>query len=157
MGVDNIDRTAATKHGVIVMNTPGGNTRAAAELTMSLLANLLRQVPAAHASMRAGKWERKAFMGTEMNGKTLGLFGLGSIGGAVARYAKAFGMRVVGFGEAGCAPATASCAAASPSPLWAASASPLRGGLENICTPLATTPRHFPVQPPRAATPQTRA
>lgn len=99
VGVDNIDRDAATKHGVIVMNTPGGNTRAAAELTMSLLANLLRQVPAAHASMRAVKWERKAFMGTEMGGKTLGLFGLGSIGGAVARYATAFGMRVIGFGE----------------------------------------------------------
>lgn len=99
VGVDNIDRVAATRHGVIVMNTPGGNTRAAAELTISLLASMLRQVPAAHISMREGKWERKAFTGTEMNGKVLGVIGLGSIGGAVARYAQAFGMKVLGFGE----------------------------------------------------------
>ncbi len=99
VGVDNIDRSAATRHGVIVMNTPGGNTRAAAELTISLLASMLRQVPAAHISMREGKWERKAFTGTEMNGKVLGVIGLGSIGGAVARYAQAFGMKVLGFGE----------------------------------------------------------
>lgn len=100
VGVDNINREAATRKGVIVMNTPGGNTRAAAELTVSLMASMMRQVPMAHMSMAAGKWERKAFMGTEMNGKVLGIIGIGSIGGLVAKYAQAFGMTVVAFDPA---------------------------------------------------------
>jgi D-3-phosphoglycerate dehydrogenase / 2-oxoglutarate reductase len=99
VGVDNIDLAAATKNGTLVMNTPGGNTRAAAELTMSLLMSLLRQVPSAHASMKAGRWDRKSFTGTEMKGKTLGIVGVGSIGQQVASWATALGMTAVGFGE----------------------------------------------------------
>ena len=97
--MDNIDLAAATKNGTLVMNTPGGNTRAAAELTMSLLMSLLRQVPNAHASMKAGRWDRKSFMGTEMNGKTIGIIGVGSIGQQVAAWSKALGMKAVGYGE----------------------------------------------------------
>ena len=100
--MDNIDLPAATHNGTLVMNTPGGNTRAAAELTMSLMMSMLRQVPSAHASMKAGRWDRKAFMGTEVNGKTLGVVGVGSIGQQVAAWSAAMGMTVVGYGE--CAP-----------------------------------------------------
>src|SRR5512136_275616 len=97
VGVDNVDVEAATQRGVVVMNTPGGNTVSTAELSFAMILNLARKVPQAHASMASGKWDRKSFSGTELSGKTLGVLGLGRIGGEVARRAVAFGMRVLGY------------------------------------------------------------
>src|SRR5690606_38312452 len=97
VGVDNIDLAAATEKGIAVLNAPSGNTISAAELTMALLLSLVRRVPAADRSMKAGEWDRKSFTGVELYGKTLGLVGAGRIGGAVARRARAFGMRVVAY------------------------------------------------------------
>ncbi|HNQ88860.1 MAG TPA: phosphoglycerate dehydrogenase [Verrucomicrobiota bacterium] len=97
VGVDNVDVEAATQRGVVVMNTPGGNTISTAELTFSMLMALARRIPLAHTSMHAGEWNRKAFQGTELYGKTLGILGLGRIGGEVARRAVAFGMRVLAY------------------------------------------------------------
>ncbi|HVV01916.1 MAG TPA: phosphoglycerate dehydrogenase [Verrucomicrobiae bacterium] len=97
VGVDNVDVAAATQHGVVVMNTPGGNTITTAELTFTMLLNLARKVPQAHASMVAGKWDRKLFSGVEVCGKTLGVLGMGRIGTEVAKRALAFGMRVLGY------------------------------------------------------------
>ncbi|MBL4641803.1 MAG: hypothetical protein JKX86_08285 [Verrucomicrobiales bacterium] len=97
VGVDNIDIEAATQNGVIVMNTPGGNTIATCELTFSMMMALARNIPQAHGSMAAGEWNRKAFKGVELYGKTLGVLGMGRIGGEVARRAVAFGMRVLAF------------------------------------------------------------
>src|SRR5581483_2761440 len=84
VGVDNIDLAAASKQGVIVMNVPGGNTVSAAEHTVSLIMALAHNVAAADASMKAGKWDRKKFMGSELVGKRLGLVGLGRVGREVA-------------------------------------------------------------------------
>jgi len=97
VGVDNVDVEAATQRGVVVMNTPGGNTVTTAELTFFMLGSLARKIPAAHASMVAGKWDRKLFQGTELQGKTLGVLGAGRIGTEVAKRALAFGMRVVAY------------------------------------------------------------
>jgi D-3-phosphoglycerate dehydrogenase len=97
VGVDNVDVEAATQHGVVVMNTPGGNTVSTAELSFAMILNLARKVPQAYASMTAGKWDRKQFQGIELMGKTLGVLGLGRIGSEVARRALAFGMNVVGY------------------------------------------------------------
>jgi len=97
VGVDNIDVEAATARGVVVMNTPGGNTITTAELSFAMILNLARKVPQAHASMSAGKWDRKAFSGVELCGKTLGVLGMGRIGGEVAKRALAFGMNVVAY------------------------------------------------------------
>ena len=97
VGVDNVDVEAATASGVVVMNTPGGNTITTAELSFAMLLNLARKVPQAHATMVAGKWDRKVFQGVELAGKTLGVLGMGRIGGEVARRAAAFGMRVVAY------------------------------------------------------------
>ncbi len=97
VGVDNIDIEAATQNGVIVMNTPGGNTTATCELTFSMMMALARNIPQAHGSMSTGEWNRKAFKGVELYGKTLGILGMGRIGGEVARRAIAFGMRVMAF------------------------------------------------------------
>src|SRR5215467_479954 len=97
VGVDNINVDAATQHGVVVMNTPGGNTISTAELSFTMLLNLARKVPQAHASMSAGKWDRKQFQGIELSGKTLGVLGMGRIGTEVAKRALVFGMRVVGY------------------------------------------------------------
>src|SRR5512137_894664 len=97
VGVDNVDVNAATEHGVVVMNTPGGNTISTAELSFAMLLSLARKVPQAHGSMTAGRWDRKQFQGTELAGKTLGVLGLGRIGSEVARRALAFGMSVVGY------------------------------------------------------------
>src|SRR2546423_4356860 len=80
VGVDNVDVEAATEHGVVVMNTPGGNTISTAELSFAMLLCLARKVPQAYASMIAGKWDRKQFQGVELLGKTLGVLGLGRIG-----------------------------------------------------------------------------
>jgi D-3-phosphoglycerate dehydrogenase len=97
VGVDNIDVSAATRAGIVVMNTPGGNTISTAEHTLALLLALARNVPDAHASLKAGKWDRNRFTGTQLEGKTLGIIGLGRVGQAVARRALGFGMSVVGF------------------------------------------------------------
>lgn len=97
VGVDNIDVDAATELGVAVLNAPSGNTISAAELTLALLLALVRKVPAADRSMRAGEWDRKSFSGVELYGKILGLIGAGRIGTEVARRARAFGMRVIAF------------------------------------------------------------
>ncbi len=97
VGVDNVDVEAATERGVIVMNTPSGNTVATAELTFTHVLCGARPVPQAAASMRAGKWDRKSFSGVELFRKTLGIVGLGRIGGEVAKRAQAFGMRVLAF------------------------------------------------------------
>ncbi|HVQ38679.1 MAG TPA: hydroxyacid dehydrogenase, partial [Pyrinomonadaceae bacterium] len=97
VGVDNIDVPAATARGIVVMNAPDGNTITTAEHTMALLIALARRVPQANSSLRAGKWERKKFIGVELQGKTLGVLGLGRIGRTVASRAHAFGMNIVAF------------------------------------------------------------
>src|SRR5215467_4476590 len=96
VGVDNIDLDEATRRGVLVMSTPGGNAVSVAEHTFALLLALVRQVPKLDAAMREGRWE-KSSSGAEVRGKTLGLFGLGRIGSEVARRAVAFDMRVLAF------------------------------------------------------------
>lgn len=96
-GVDTIDVEAATRRGIVVMNTPGGNTVSAAEHTVALLFALSRHVAAADASMRMGKWDRNKYMGTQLTGKTLGVIGLGRIGREVAHRAIGLGMAVVAF------------------------------------------------------------
>jgi D-3-phosphoglycerate dehydrogenase len=97
VGVDNVDVEAATQRGVVVMNTPGGNTVTTAELSFAMLLALARKVPQAHTSMATGKWDRKLFQGTELLGKTLGVLGMGRIGSEVAKRALAFGMRVIAY------------------------------------------------------------
>ncbi|HEX3856178.1 MAG TPA: phosphoglycerate dehydrogenase [Verrucomicrobiae bacterium] len=97
VGVDNVDIEAATQHGTVVMNTPGGNTVTTAELSFAMLLSLARKVPQAHATMVAGKWDRKLFQGVELAGKTLGVLGMGRIGTEVAKRAIAFGMKVVAY------------------------------------------------------------
>ncbi len=97
VGVDNVDVEAATQRGIVVMNTPSGNTISTAELTFSMLMALARKIPQAHASMKAGEWNRKAFSGVELYNKTLGILGMGRIGTEVARRAIAFGMRVLAY------------------------------------------------------------
>jgi len=97
VGVDNVDVEAATQHGVVVMNTPGGNTITTAELSFAMLLSLARKIPQAHATMAAGKWDRKQFQGVELFGKTLGVLGMGRIGGEVAKRALAFGMKVLAY------------------------------------------------------------
>jgi D-3-phosphoglycerate dehydrogenase len=96
VGVDNIDADAATRRGIVVMNTPGANAVAVAELTIGLMLALARKVPAANASMHAGKWEKKSLQGAELKGKTLGILGLGRVGLEVARRARAFGLEIIG-------------------------------------------------------------
>jgi D-3-phosphoglycerate dehydrogenase len=97
IGVDNIDVEEATKRGIVVMNTPGGNNIAAAEHTLSLLLALARYVPQATASLKAGKWERERFTGTEVCNKVLGIIGLGNIGALVAERAQGLKMKVLAF------------------------------------------------------------
>jgi D-3-phosphoglycerate dehydrogenase len=97
VGVDNVDVEAATSHGVVVMNTPAGNTIATAELTFTHILCGARPVPQAAGSMKAGQWDRKSFSGIELFRKTLGIVGLGRIGGEVAKRAQSFGMRVLAY------------------------------------------------------------
>ena len=97
VGVDNIDTEAATRRGIVVMNTPGANAVAVAELTLGLMIAMCRKIPSANATMHAGKWEKKSLQGTELRGKTLGIVGLGRIGLEVARRARAFGMDLIGY------------------------------------------------------------
>ncbi|MBF0619261.1 MAG: phosphoglycerate dehydrogenase [Candidatus Omnitrophica bacterium] len=94
VGLDNVDLKAATKKGIIAMNTPGGNTTSTAEHAFSLIMALARNIPQAHGSMKAGKWERGKFQGVELYGKTLGVIGLGRIGSTVAKFAQGFGMNI---------------------------------------------------------------
>src|ERR671939_293347 len=97
IGVDNIDVDAATQRGIVVMNTPFGNSVTTAEHAISLMLALARQIPAADRSTRAGRWEKSRFMGTELMGKTLGLIGCGNIGSIVADRAQGLKMRVIAF------------------------------------------------------------
>ena len=97
VGTDNIDKVAAARLGIVVMNTPAGNTVSTAEHTMALLLGLSRKVAPAHASLKAGAWDRKKFKGSQVFGKKLGVVGLGRIGQEVSSRAAAFGMEVVGF------------------------------------------------------------
>ena len=97
VGVDNVDVDAATRRGVVVMNTPGGNTVSTAEHAFSLLVSIARNIPQADASIKAGKWDRKSFEGVELHGKTIGIFGMGRIGTEIARRVIAFGMRAVAY------------------------------------------------------------
>jgi len=94
-GIDNIDVEAAKEKGVKVLNTPEAPAIAVAELTMGLLLSLARQIPRADSSMKEGRWAKKEFRGWQLNGKTLGVVGLGHIGEKVARLAKAFGMKIL--------------------------------------------------------------
>jgi len=97
VGLDNVDLPAATKKGIVAMNTPAGNTTSTAEHTMSMILALTRNIPQAHASLKSGKWERAKFMGVELSGKTIGIVGLGRIGSAVARMARSFGMKIIAY------------------------------------------------------------
>jgi D-3-phosphoglycerate dehydrogenase len=97
IGVDNVDLAAASKRGVVVMNTPFGNSITTAEHTIALMMALVRQIPEANASTQAGRWEKSRFMGTEVTGKTLGVIGAGNIGSIVANRAQGLGMRVVAY------------------------------------------------------------
>ena len=97
VGVDNVDVDAATRRGIIVMNTPAGNTISTAEHAFSLLVSIARSIPQADASVKAGRWDRKSFEGVELNGKTLGILGMGRIGSEIARRAIAFGMRPIAY------------------------------------------------------------
>jgi D-3-phosphoglycerate dehydrogenase / 2-oxoglutarate reductase len=94
-GVDNVDMEAATNRGIVVMNTPGGNSISVAEHAMGLMLSIARLLPQAHSSTKEGKWEKKLFLGHELNGKTLGIIGFGKIGMEVAKRAKSFMMEIL--------------------------------------------------------------
>lgn len=96
-GLDNVDKAAASKKGIVVMNTPGGNTITTAEHTIAMLFSVARLIPQATASMKAGKWEKKKFMGVELYHKTLGIVGLGNIGSQVAKRAQGIEMNVIAY------------------------------------------------------------
>jgi len=97
VGLDNVDVSAASKKGIIVVNAPAGNTISTAEHTMSMILALSRNIPQAYSSMREGKWDRKKFMGSEVYNKVLGIVGVGRIGAEVARRAASFKMKVIGY------------------------------------------------------------
>ena len=96
-GVDNIDVPAATSKGVLVVNTPGGNTISTGELALTHILALARNIPQATASLKAGRWDRSKYTGTELQGKTLGIFGVGRIGREVAKWCRGFGMTTIGY------------------------------------------------------------
>ncbi len=96
-GLDNVDKASASKKGIVVMNTPGGNTITTAEHSIALLFSVARLIPQATASMKAGKWEKKKFMGVELFNKTLGIIGLGNIGNQVAKKAQGLEMTVIAY------------------------------------------------------------
>jgi len=97
VGVDNVDVPEATRKGIVVMNTPGGNTVSAAEHTMALMLSMSRNVVPACNSLKSGAWDRKKYMGNQLNGKVLGVIGLGKIGMAVAKMANGFNMKILGY------------------------------------------------------------
>lgn len=97
VGVDNVEIPAATKRGIVVVNAPDGNTISTAEHTFAMMSSLMRHIPQAYASIKKGEWKRSAFVGTELNGKNLGIVGMGRIGAEITKRAKAFGMNVFAF------------------------------------------------------------
>jgi len=97
VGVDNVDIPTATQRGVLVMNTPGGNTLSAAEHTCALIASMARHIPQACASLKSGAWDRKLYSGNELYGKTLAILGLGRIGKEVALRMQSYGMKTIGY------------------------------------------------------------
>ena len=97
VGVDNIDIPAATARGIIVINSPGGNTIAATEHTMAMMLAMSRNIPVANETMHKGEWNRKKYVGVELRGKTLGVIGMGRIGSGVAKRAQAFEMNVIAY------------------------------------------------------------
>jgi len=97
VGVDNVDIPTATRHGIVVMNAPDGNTISTAELTIALMMAVSRQLAAATASLKGGQWDRKTFMGSQLSGKTIGVIGLGRVGSAVARRCLGLEMKVIGY------------------------------------------------------------
>lgn len=97
VGVDNIDVPAATQRGVVVINAPDGNTVSTAEFTFAMMMTMARKIPQAYASIQRGEWDRKTFVGVELNNKVLGIIGLGRIGAEVATRAQAFGMKVMAY------------------------------------------------------------
>ena len=97
VGVDNVDVPAATEKGILVMNTPAANTLSAAEHTCAMIMSLARNIPQAHMSMHKGEWKRSKFTGIELNGKTLGIIGVGRVGSEVARRLKHFNMDFLGY------------------------------------------------------------
>src|SRR6476469_3746345 len=97
VGLDNVDVDACTARGILVINAPTANIMSATEHTMAMLLALCRNIPEAHASVKRGEWNRSKFMGIELNGKTLGIVGLGRIGTRVTVRARAFGMRVIAY------------------------------------------------------------
>ncbi len=96
-GLDNVDKAAATAAGIVVMNTPGGNTVTTAELTFAMLLAMSRHIPQSFLSIKEGKWEKSRFQGTEVYGKTLGIIGMGNIGQVLYNRAKCFGMNPIGY------------------------------------------------------------
>lgn len=96
-GVDNIDVRSATNKGILVVNTPGGNTISTGELALSHILALARNIPQATASLKAGRWDRALYTGTELSGKTLGVIGVGKIGREVAKWCRGFGMATIGY------------------------------------------------------------
>jgi D-3-phosphoglycerate dehydrogenase len=96
-GLDNVDITTATKRGIVVMNTPGGNTITTAEHTLAMIFALVRKIPQANSSMKAGKWEKERFMGTELYNKNLGIVGMGQIGSHLAKLAQGVMMNVIAY------------------------------------------------------------
>src|SRR3954469_5828125 len=97
VGLDNVDVDACTARGILVINAPTANIMSATEHTMAMLLALCRNIPEAHASVKRGEWNRSKFMGTELDGKTLGIIGLGRIGTRITARARAFGMRVIAY------------------------------------------------------------
>ena len=97
VGVDNIDIQSATSKGIAVVNSPTGNTIAAAEHAFALMLSLSRRIPEANQTMKEGKWNRSAFMGAQIQDKTLGVIGLGKVGVEVGKRANAFGMKILGY------------------------------------------------------------
>ena len=96
-GLDNVDTAAATRRGIVVMNTPGGNTVTTAEHTMAMIMAMTRRIPQATASLKTGKWEKERFMGVELYNKTLGVIGMGQIGGYLAKLAQGLAMNVIAY------------------------------------------------------------
>ncbi|HEX5551352.1 MAG TPA: hydroxyacid dehydrogenase, partial [Nitrospira sp.] len=96
-GLDNVDTPAATRRGIVVMNTPGGNTVTTAEHTMSMICAMSRRIPQATTSVKAGKWEKDKFMGVELFNKVLGIVGVGQIGSHLTKLAQGIGMRVIAY------------------------------------------------------------
>ncbi|MFC1974757.1 NAD(P)-dependent oxidoreductase, partial [Chloroflexota bacterium] len=97
VGIDNIDVEAATRHGIVVVNAPTGNTVSAAEHTIALMLSLARHIPQANTSLKGGAWRRGDFMGIEVRNKTLGIIGLGNVGSEVARRAQGLEMKLIGY------------------------------------------------------------